>query len=106
MYGPLDFESREFQARCQIRRLAYLTNQSSSQVICDAIGEYYRQILAQVTEEQLRAEDAQWQAFGTTAAIAARYADGTREISIPRVEPSEAQRTSGAPDAADLRDAD
>ena len=64
MFGPLDYESREFQARCQVRRIVALTGEPNSQVICKAIADYYRQVLQATTDEQLQAERNHWRSIG------------------------------------------
>lgn len=56
IFGPFDPDSREFQARYQIRRIEYLTGRSESEIICAAIGEYYQRVLAAATEEELQRE--------------------------------------------------
>lgn len=63
MFEPIDIDSRDFQTRCQIRRMEYITGQSASQVICKAIDEYYKRVIAAATEEQLRVEREKWNAW-------------------------------------------
>lgn len=63
MFEPIDFDSRDFQTRCQIRRIEYITGQSASQVICRAIDEYYQRVIAAATDEQLQAEREKWNAW-------------------------------------------
>jgi len=56
MFEPIDIDSRDFQTRCQIRRMECITGESRSQVIRKAIDAYYRRVMAAATEEQLQKE--------------------------------------------------
>ena len=54
MLGPIDIDSLDFQARCQLLRLEFITGESRAENLRRAVAIYYQEVMAAATDEQLR----------------------------------------------------